>query len=82
MEAAVVFVRELERGPADIHQLDLVCRTETHIGAFAGVDVTDDRLHKGAQIPRGPMLHIDHDGDVAIVFNRLSFSKIVRCGHK
>jgi hypothetical protein len=28
------------------------------------------------------MMHFEHNGGVAIVFNRLSFSEIVCCGHQ
>ena len=48
MVTAVVLVTELDLFSIDIDQLDLVGRTKTDIGAFAGVDVTNDRLDKGA----------------------------------
>ena len=81
MEAAVVLVTELERGPVDIDQFHLVGRTEADIGAFAGVDVTDDRLDKGAQVSRRAMMHFEDDGGVAIVFYCHSFAEIVCGGH-
>ena len=68
--------------PVDVDQLDLVGRTEAHVGAFAGVDVTNDRLDKSAQISRRAMMHFEDNGGVAIVFYRHSFAEIVCCGHE
>ena len=48
MIAVVIFVTELELFSLDIDQLDLVGGTEANVGAFAGVDVANDGLDKGA----------------------------------
>ena len=81
MITVVVLVAEFQGGAVDIDKLDLVGGTETDIGAFAGIDVANDGLDKGAQISRGAMMHFQDNGSVAIVFNRHSFSEIVCRGH-
>jgi hypothetical protein len=81
MVTAVVLVAELDLFSIDVDHLDLVGGTKTDVGAFPGIDVTNDGLDEGAQISRGAMMHFEHNGGVAIVFDRLSFAEIVRCGH-
>jgi hypothetical protein len=81
MEPVVVLITEVQVLSFDIDQLNLVGRTEPDVGAFAGVDVANDRLHKRTQISRRAMVHFEHDGSVAVVFNRHSFAEIVRCSH-
>jgi predicted aldo/keto reductase-like oxidoreductase len=81
MVSVVVLVTELDRGPVDIHQLDFVGRTETHIGALAGIDVANNCLNECPQVSRGAVIDFQNNGGVAIVFYRHSFSEIVRSGH-
>ena len=68
--------------PIDIDQFDFVGRAEADIGALPGVDVADDRLDEGAQIPRRAVMHFEDNGGVAIVFYCHSFSEIVCGGHE
>src|SRR4051794_14470142 len=82
METGVVLVGELQGLPVHIDELDFVGRTKADIGAFPGPDVANDRLHKCPQVSRRAMLQFEHDGDVAVVLNCLSFSEIVRCCHR
>ena len=81
MIAVAILVTELELFSLDIDQLDFVGGTKADVGAFAGVDVADDRLDEGAQIPRRAMMHFKNNGGVAIVFDGHSFAEIVRCRH-
>ena len=81
MVAVPIFVTEIELLPVDVDKLDFVGRTESDIGAFAGIDVTNNRLDKRAQISRGAMMHLQNNGGVAVVFYRLSFAEIVRGWH-
>ena len=81
MEAVVILVTELELPPFNVDQLHFVGRAEPHVGAFPGVDVANDCLDKGTQIPRRSMLHFEDNGRVAVVLYCHSFTKIVRCGH-
>ena len=81
MKSALVLVTKLQGRAIDVDQFHLVGRTEAHVRAFPGVDVTNDRLDKGAQISRGAMMHIENNGGIAIVFYRHSFAEIVCCGH-
>jgi hypothetical protein len=81
MIAVVVLITELERSAIDINQLNLVGGTETHIGAFPGIDVANNGLHEGAQVPRGAMVDFQNNGGVAIVFNRHPFPEIVCRSH-
>src|SRR3977135_1904071 len=82
MGSVAVPVTELDRRAIEIDQLDFVRRTEAHIGALAGADVTNDRLDERAQISRRAMIDFENNGGVAIVFYRHSFSEIVSSGHK
>ena len=82
METVIVLVAELELLRDDIDQFHFVGRTEADIGAFAGVDVADDRLDERAQISRGAMMHFEDNGGVAIVFDCHSFAEIVCGGHR
>ena len=81
MIPVAVLVRELELFSLDVDQFDLVGGTEADIGAFAGVDVADNRLDEGAQIPRRAMMHLKHNGRIAIVFDGHSSAEIVGCRH-
>src|SRR5205809_317080 len=72
MISVPVFVTELERFSLDLDQLHFVRRSETDISAFACVDVTNDCLDKRAQVPRRTMMHLEHNGGVAIVFDGYS----------
>src|SRR5213594_2187562 len=81
MIAIAVIVTELERFSLDLDQLHLVRRTKPDIGALAGVDVANDRLDEGAQIPRRAMMHFEYNGGIAIVFYGHSSAKIVGCKH-
>src|SRR6266498_4532316 len=81
MIAVAVLVTELERFSLDLDQFHLVRRTESDIGALAGVDVANDRLDERAQIPRRAMMHFEHNGGVAIVFYGHSSAKIVGGEH-
>ena len=81
MIAVVIFVAEFELFSLDIDQLHFVGRAKANISAFAGVDVADDGLHEGAQISGRAMMHLEHNGGVAVVRNRHSFAEIVGCGH-
>jgi hypothetical protein len=77
----MILVAEVELFPFNIDQLDLIGGAEPHVGAFAGIDVADDSLDECAQIPRRTVMYLEHNGGVAIVFYRHSFSEIVCCGH-
>ena len=77
MVAVVILVTELELLSVDIDQIDLVGRTEADIGAVAGLNVTNDRLHERALVPGRAMMHLEDDGGVAIVLYRHSAAKIV-----
>jgi hypothetical protein len=74
MVAVAILVRKLELFSLDIDQLDFVRGTKADVGAFAGVDVTDDGLHERAQIPRRAMMDFKHNGWIAIVFDGHSFA--------
>src|SRR5437667_212603 len=54
---------------------------ERDINGFTGVDIPNDSLNERPQISRSAMMHFEHNGSVAIVFNRHSFSEIVCRGH-
>jgi hypothetical protein len=69
MIAVAILVRKFELFSLDIDQLDLIGGTEADVGAFAGVDVADDGLHEGSQIPRRAMMNFKHNGGIAIVFD-------------
>src|SRR5439155_23788011 len=81
MIAVSVLVTELKRLSLDLNRFDLVRRAEANIGALPCVDIADDRLDECAQISRGPMVDFQHDGGIAIVFDRHSSAKIVCRGH-
>jgi hypothetical protein len=74
MVAVAIFVRKFELFSLDIDQLHLVCGTKADVGAFPRIDVTDDRLHEGSQIPRRAMMDFEHNGGIAIVFDGHSFA--------
>src|SRR5207249_2559613 len=82
MIPVAVFITELEFFSINLDQLDLIGGTEPDISAFASVDVADDRLDESAQIPRCAMMHFQHNGGVAIVFDGHSSAKIVGCEHR
>src|SRR2546430_17270004 len=81
MVSVVVLVTELDLPSLDINQLHFVGGSKTHVCAFAGVDIPNDRLNERPQISRSAMMHFEHNGSVAIVFNRHSFSELVCRGH-
>jgi len=81
MEAVVVLVTELQLLSLNVYQLHLVGRPEPDVRALAGVDVSDDRLNKCAQVSWGAMVDLEHNGTVAVVLNGHSFSEIVSGGH-
>src|SRR5580693_3759144 len=81
MVSVVVLVTELDLPSLDIHQLDFVGGTKTHIRALARADVANDRLDECAQISRRPVMHFEHNGSVAVVLYGHSFSEIVRGSH-
>src|SRR5437762_2105126 len=81
MKAIVVLVAEFQGSAIDIDELHFVGGTKTHVCTFAGVDIPNDRLNERPQIARSAMMHFEHNGSVAIVFNRHSFSEIVCRGH-
>ena len=74
-------VSDATTGTLDLDQLHLVGGTEPDIGAFPSVDVANDRLDERAQIARRPMMHFEHNGRVAIVFDGHSSAKIVGGRH-
>src|SRR2546423_11032037 len=82
MISVIVFVTELEGGAIDVDELDFVGGTETHVGAFPRVDVTDDRLDERAQVAGGAMMDVEDNGGIAIVFYCLPFAEIVRGCHR
>src|SRR5438046_10502797 len=77
MKSVTIFVTKLEILSLDLNQLHFVGRTKTDVGALAGVNITDDRLDERAQISGRAMMNFEHNGRVAVVFNRHSFAKIV-----
>ena len=81
MKPIVVPVAEFQGGAIDIDELHFVGGPKTHVCAFAGLDIPNDRLNERPQISRSAMMHFEHNGSVAIVFNRHSFSEIVCRGH-
>ena len=81
MKSVAVFVTELEHLTVDVYQFHFVGRAKANIGALAGVDVTDDCLDECAQIAGGAMMHLQHNGRIAVVFDCHSFAKIVCRGH-
>jgi hypothetical protein len=81
MEPVVILVTELEDRAIDIDELDLVSGTKTHVCAFAGVDISNDRLHERPQISRSTMMDFEHNGSVAVVLNCHPFSEIVCRSH-
>src|SRR5437868_15309521 len=80
MVTVVVFVTELKLLPLDIDHLDLVSGPKPDVRAFAGIDVTDDRLDKRPQVSGCAMMDFQHNGGVAVVLYGHSFSEIVSCG--
>jgi len=72
----VLHIVLLERGA-----LDRLGRAEAGLRARAGAEVSELRLNERPQISRSAMMHFEHNGSVAIVFNRHSFSEIVCRGH-
>ena len=81
MIAVAIFVTEFERLSLDLNQFHLVGGAEADIGALAGVDVANDCLDECAQIAGGAMMHLQHNGRIAVVFDCHSFAKIVCRGH-
>ena len=81
MVSVAVLVTEFKLFSLDLHQLHLVSRTKANIGAFAGVDVTNDGLDECTQISGCAMMDFEHNSGVAIVFYGHSSAKIVGCGH-
>jgi tyrosyl-tRNA synthetase len=74
MVAVVILVREFQLFSLDIDQLDFIGGTKADVSAFAGVDVADDRLHEGPQIPRRAMMNFKDNGWIAVVFDGHSFA--------
>ena len=81
MVAVVVFVTKIELLSLDIDHLDFVGGTEADVGAFAGVNVTNNRLNEGAQISRRAMVDLQNNRGVAVILYRHSPAKIVSCWH-
>jgi hypothetical protein len=81
MVSVVVLVTKFDLPPLDIDELNLVGRTETHVRAFASVDVPNDGLDERAQVSGRAVMHFKDDGGISIVFYRLSFAEIVRGSH-
>src|SRR5205814_9714757 len=75
-------VAELEILSLDLNQFHFGSRAEADVGAFAGIDVADDRLDECAQISGRTVIDFEHNGRVAVVLNCHSFAKIVCRGHE
>ena len=81
MVALRIAVAELKLMTADIHKLNLLGRRKTDVGRLSRVDVTDDCLNEGAQIPRSAVLNFEDDGWISVVTDRHAFAEIVCESH-